>query len=277
MFNWCAPDARGYCTVAAPSALAVPGVSIRIPNGLSLAERAAPMPSASAVRSAAARWSGPTTRSATTSDFYSQRIDRSTGTVTDEFGNLADLAIVENTNDLKRRYSGVTVSATYRISATDRHRRQLHAVAAVGQLRRRERRQRAADLERSSSIRSIGRRPGTRRKAISAPISGTASTLWLNYGVPKINGLTLSVLQDLRQRPSVRRGRHDRRAIVRLARAVDRGLRDPAGSGERDVLLHGHETRSAPRRRGAPISRRTTASASAPARGRSTRSFRRRC
>ena len=48
-------------------------------------------------------------------DFYSQRIDRSTGRITDAFGNVSDLAVVENTNDLTRRYSGVTVSATYRI------------------------------------------------------------------------------------------------------------------------------------------------------------------
>ena len=35
----------------------------------------------------------------------------------DEFGNVSDLAIVENTNDLKRRYSGLTVSGSYNFSA----------------------------------------------------------------------------------------------------------------------------------------------------------------
>ena len=50
-------------------------------------------------------------------DFYSQRVGRSTGTIVDSFGNLADLAIVENTNDLKRRYSGGTTTATYRFNA----------------------------------------------------------------------------------------------------------------------------------------------------------------
>ncbi len=50
-------------------------------------------------------------------DFYSSRIDRSTGIVTDQFGNRADLAFVENTNDLKRRYSGVTISGRYRINS----------------------------------------------------------------------------------------------------------------------------------------------------------------
>ena len=51
-------------------------------------------------------------------DFYSARIDTSTGTVADPLGGQKDdLAIVENTNNLTRRYSGVTVSATYRASA----------------------------------------------------------------------------------------------------------------------------------------------------------------
>jgi outer membrane receptor protein involved in Fe transport len=30
VFNWCAPDVRGYCTVAAPTSASVPGVSICI-------------------------------------------------------------------------------------------------------------------------------------------------------------------------------------------------------------------------------------------------------
>src|SRR5205823_376180 len=34
MFSWCAPDGRGYCTVAAPSGTQLPGVSVKIPNGL---------------------------------------------------------------------------------------------------------------------------------------------------------------------------------------------------------------------------------------------------
>ncbi len=34
MFAWCAPDSRGNCTVAAPSGTSLPGVSVKIPNGL---------------------------------------------------------------------------------------------------------------------------------------------------------------------------------------------------------------------------------------------------
>jgi outer membrane receptor protein involved in Fe transport len=49
-------------------------------------------------------------------DFYSQRADLSTGTVDDALGNKYDLFLVENTNDVKRRYSGVSVQATYRVA-----------------------------------------------------------------------------------------------------------------------------------------------------------------
>jgi hypothetical protein len=40
-------------------------------------------------------------------DFYSLRLDQSTGQVTDQFGNEYDLQIVGNTNDLERNYTGL--------------------------------------------------------------------------------------------------------------------------------------------------------------------------
>ena len=49
-------------------------------------------------------------------DFYSQRADTTTRTVTDAKGNEHDLFLVENTNDVKRRYWGVTTQASYRIA-----------------------------------------------------------------------------------------------------------------------------------------------------------------
>ncbi len=119
MFAWCAPDSRGFCTSASPSASAVPGVSIKIPNGLS-------SPNVLAYAAGISRQVG--SRAVVRADysyrdyrdFYSQRIDTSTGTVVDQFGNRSDLAVVENTNNLTRRYSGMTVSATYRVrSGTD--------------------------------------------------------------------------------------------------------------------------------------------------------------
>ena len=49
-------------------------------------------------------------------DFYSQRVDLTTGKVSDRLGNRYDLFLVENTNNVKRRYSGLTTQASYRFS-----------------------------------------------------------------------------------------------------------------------------------------------------------------
>ena len=49
-------------------------------------------------------------------DFYSQRADMTTGRVKDSAGNNYDLFVVENTNDVKRRYSGLTTQASYRVA-----------------------------------------------------------------------------------------------------------------------------------------------------------------
>ncbi len=115
MFNWCAPNAAGFCTVAAPSGSSFPGVSVKIPNSLT-------SPNVRAYAFGVSRQLG--NRAVVRADysyrdfhdFYSQRIDTTTGTVTDQLGNRADLALVENTDGVKRRYQGLTVSTSYRVS-----------------------------------------------------------------------------------------------------------------------------------------------------------------
>ena len=116
VFNWCARDARGFCTAASPVSSTVPGVSVRIGDNLK-------SPSVNAYAFGVSRQIG--SRGVVRADysfrdyqdFYSRRIDRTTGIVVDEFGNRSDLAIVENTSDLKRRYSGVTISGNYRVTS----------------------------------------------------------------------------------------------------------------------------------------------------------------
>jgi Carboxypeptidase regulatory-like domain/TonB dependent receptor len=50
-------------------------------------------------------------------DFYADRIDTSTGPVTDTAGQVFDLALVENTNLLSRQYVGVSAQANYRLGS----------------------------------------------------------------------------------------------------------------------------------------------------------------
>ena len=50
-------------------------------------------------------------------DFYAQRTDVSTGTVTDKLNRVFDLTLIENSDDLKRRYAGLSTQASYRAGA----------------------------------------------------------------------------------------------------------------------------------------------------------------
>jgi hypothetical protein len=49
-------------------------------------------------------------------DFYSERIDQSTGQVEDELGQVFDLRLVENTNLETRNYSALNVQGSYHVS-----------------------------------------------------------------------------------------------------------------------------------------------------------------
>ena len=178
-----------------PSASSVPGVSVQIPNSLTSPN----------VRAYAGGLSRQLTSRAVVRadysyrdyrDFYSSRIDRSTGIVVDQFGNRADLAIIENTNDLKRRYSGVTISGRYRINSRSDAGGSYTLSRLWGNF----------DGENSASgplTTDLFQYPEYRQQSWFAPEGDLAAdqrhraTLWLNYGVPKIEGLTISVLQDL--------------------------------------------------------------------------------
>jgi hypothetical protein len=51
-------------------------------------------------------------------DFYVSRTDLTTGQTTDALGKVYDVTLVENSNDLERRYQGATFQATYRFGSS---------------------------------------------------------------------------------------------------------------------------------------------------------------
>ena len=194
VFDWCARDGRGFCTSASPTSSSVPGVSVKVGKGL-----VSPNASAFAVGVSRQIGSRGVVRADYTfrdyHDFYSKRIDLTTGIVVDEFGNRSDLAIVENTNDLKRRYSGLTVSASY-----NRNRMNFGGNYTLSRL--------WGNLEGENVFTGpitadVFQYPEYRQLSWYAPEGDLAqdqrhrSTLWMTYGVPKVEGLTLSVLQTL--------------------------------------------------------------------------------
>jgi hypothetical protein len=51
-------------------------------------------------------------------DFYVQRTDLTTGTVTNELGRVFDVNLIENSDDLTRRYQSGAVQATFRLASS---------------------------------------------------------------------------------------------------------------------------------------------------------------
>ena len=196
VFDACKRDANGFCTaMGAILNPAVPGVNIKIPNSLE-------SPHALEYAAGISRQLG--SRAAVRADyvfrnyrdFYSERIDTTTGIVTNSLGTRFDLHVVENTNALKRRYQGVTFSATYRVSGrTD-----------VGGNYTLSRLWGNFDGE-SVGSGPIGatffQYPEYQQASWFAPEGDLAadqrhrSRLWINYGVPKISALTVSVLETM--------------------------------------------------------------------------------
>src|SRR5205823_5376143 len=129
-------------------------------------------------------------------DFYSQRIDTTTGRAVDSLGTPTDIAIVENTNDLKRKYQGVTILGTYRAGArTD-----------VGGSYTLSRLWGNSDGENQTSgptTSTAFQYPEYRQESWYRPEGDLGadqrhrSRLWINYGVPKISALTISFLESL--------------------------------------------------------------------------------
>ena len=129
-------------------------------------------------------------------DFYSLRIDTTTGRVTDPAGGVFDLGVVENTNDLTRRYAGLALQATYRAGA----RLDVGGNYTLSRLWGNFDGETANTGPVPANLFQYGE---YRDRAWFAPEGDLAAdqrhraTLWLNYGVPRVEGLTVSILQKV--------------------------------------------------------------------------------
>jgi len=131
-------------------------------------------------------------------DFYVSRTDLSTGRVTNSVGQQFDLTIIENDseNKYKRRYQGVTGQATYRFGSRTDIGGTYTLSHAWGNL----------DGENVASGPLTGgayQYPEYLQESWYFPEGDLVidqrhrTRLWINYGVPKVDGLTLSLLQAL--------------------------------------------------------------------------------
>jgi hypothetical protein len=195
VFDWCGRDARGFCTSAAPSASVIPGVSVRIGENLV-------SPSVNAYGIGVSRQLGG--RGVLRADysyrdyrdFYARRIDATTGIGVDEMGNRSDIGLVENTSDLTRQYSGATVSGTYRV-------RRGVDIGGSYTLARLRGNFDGENVGAGPLAADVFQYPEYRQRSWYAPDGNLAadqrhrSTLWVIVGVPRVTGLTASVLQHL--------------------------------------------------------------------------------
>jgi outer membrane receptor protein involved in Fe transport len=195
VMDWCRPDAQGVCsgpTVPNPQRT-VPGVSRTIPGSLT-------SPHALEYAAGVSRRVGD--RGSVRADFmyrgfrdfYSERIDTTTGIAVDSLGGRFDKSVIENTNDLRRRYTGVTFSASYRASArTD--------VGGNYGLSRLWGNFDGENLGSGPLGASAFQYPEYAQASWNYPDGDLSAdqrhraALWVNYGVPKVTGLTVSVLE----------------------------------------------------------------------------------
>ncbi len=173
----------------------VPGLSISIPNGLK-------SPNVFEYAGGVGRTFG--NRAAVRADvtyrdfrdFYVNRIDSTTGKAVDEFGNHIDVGLLGNTNDLKRRYVGLTMSGTYRFNA----RTDAGGTYTLSHLWGNFDGENVNSGPIGTDVFSY---PEYKQLSWFAPEGDLAGDqrhrahVWLNYGLPQVDGLTLSLLQDL--------------------------------------------------------------------------------
>lgn len=131
-------------------------------------------------------------------DFYVQRTDLSTGNVADAFGTRYDLTLIENDTEglLKRRYAGLTTQGTYRFDARTDVGLTYTASRAWGNFN-------GETVAGGPSAPGILSYPEYFEAEWNYPEGNLQidqrhrTRFWVNYGVPKVSGLTLSLLQTI--------------------------------------------------------------------------------
>ena len=106
-------------------------------------------------------------------DFYASVVNGSTGTVTNSFGQSFDLALIENTDALRRQYSGLTTQGEYRLNGSSQIGGRSTLSHAWGNFEG-ENVSSGPLAAPMTEYRSTSRRPGIFPKAISKSISVTA-------------------------------------------------------------------------------------------------------
>jgi outer membrane receptor protein involved in Fe transport len=129
---------------------------------------------------------------------YVNRIDQSTGKVTNSFGQSFDLALIQNDSDglLKRQYAGLILSGSYQFTSRVYAGGNYTLSHAWGNFD-------GENLNSGPVASSAYQFPEYKQAAWNYPVGDLQidqrhrARLWYVHGMPKIEGLTLSLLQTL--------------------------------------------------------------------------------
>jgi hypothetical protein len=129
-------------------------------------------------------------------DFYSLRTDTQTGVQADQYGNRYDVGVMENTDAMKRRYAGLTLSGTYRLSGRSDFGGNYTLSRLWGNFD-------GENINAGPAAADLFQYPEYRQASWYAPEGDLSadqrhrSSLWFNYGVRGVEGLTLSLLEEM--------------------------------------------------------------------------------
>ena len=129
-------------------------------------------------------------------DFYSSIINGSTGKVTNSFGQSFDLALIENTDAIKRQYSGLTTQGEYRLNGASEIGGQYTLSHAWGNFE--------GENVGSGPVNFGGTQyPEYKQESWNYPEGDLQvdqrhrARLWVTYGVPRAKGVVVSLLETL--------------------------------------------------------------------------------
>jgi carboxypeptidase family protein len=191
VFNWFNANSG---TAMSPVRATYPGVSVKIPQGLD-------SPDSIEYALGVSRQLGSRTTLRLDGvfrdyrNFYSQRIDMSTGRVTDPSSNRFDVIAIENTNDVTRKYAGLTASMTYRVNGQTEVGGNYTLSHTYGNV----------DGENTNTgpiPTDIYTYPEYKQAAWAYPMGDLSVDqrhrvrIWATYGIRQVDGLSVSVLQD---------------------------------------------------------------------------------
>jgi hypothetical protein len=129
-------------------------------------------------------------------DFYASIVNSSTGKVTNSFGQAFDLALIENTDLLKRQYAGLTTQGEYRLNGASEVGGQYTLSHATGNFE--------GENVGSGPINSASfSYPEYKQASWNYPEGDLQvdqrhrARFWLTYGVPRARGVVVSLLETL--------------------------------------------------------------------------------